>query len=82
MKANLLCSPLVLIFAGTACLTAYDPAPSMHHARKGHYSAVLSDGRVVVLGGHGTGFRSLNTAEVYDSQTNEWHYIYRLVLQL
>lgn len=72
MKANLLGYSLVLILAGTACLTAYDPAPSMHHARMGHYSTTLSDGRVVVFGGHGTGFTALNTIEVYDPETNTW----------
>jgi hypothetical protein len=40
--------------------------PGMNINRMGHFSFVLPDGRVVLAGGRGTGFVSLNTADVYD----------------
>jgi len=38
----------------------------MHVNRMGHYTALLPDGQAVLFGGHGTGFVSLNTSELYD----------------
>jgi hypothetical protein len=32
----------------------------------GHHSVVLADGRVVLIGGHGTGFTSLATADIWN----------------
>jgi hypothetical protein len=37
--------------------------------RMGHFSFVLPDGRLVLAGGRGTGFTSLNTADVFDPAT-------------
>jgi hypothetical protein len=41
--------------------------PKMNTNRMGHYSMALPNGNVVLIGGHGTGFVSLNTAEIYDT---------------
>lgn len=42
----------------------YQVGPEMNYNRMGHHVTVLSDGTIVVFGGHGTGFTSLNTAEL------------------
>ncbi len=44
--------------------------PNLNAARQGHQVAKLPDGKVMVFGGHGPGFVSLGTAEVYDPATN------------
>ncbi|MBI5206186.1 MAG: carboxypeptidase regulatory-like domain-containing protein [Candidatus Firestonebacteria bacterium] len=44
--------------------------PNMNIARMGHFSRTLPDGRVILFGGHGTGFVSLNTAEEWNPNTN------------
>jgi hypothetical protein len=40
--------------------------PDLNTARYGHHSAAIGDGRLVVFGGHGNGFVSLGSAEVWD----------------
>lgn len=40
--------------------------PFMNTARMGHWSAVIPDGRLVVFGGHGDGFTSLDSAEIWN----------------
>lgn len=40
--------------------------PPLPQARMGHNVATLPDGRVALFGGHGTGFKSLATAEIWD----------------
>jgi hypothetical protein len=49
---------------------SYQAGPNMNMNRMGQYSLVLPSGNVVVLGGHGTNFVSLNTADVYSPTTN------------
>lgn len=44
----------------------------MNVTRYGHASVSLPDGKVLVIGGHTQGFQITSTAEIYDSQTNEW----------
>lgn len=44
--------------------------PSMKTARMGFWQASLSDGRVSAFGGHGKGFVSLKTADVWSPSTN------------
>lgn len=39
--------------------------PAMKVNRTGHYCATLADGRVILFGGHGTGFVSLSSAEIF-----------------
>lgn len=70
---------LVLVIAGMySAARAADSdwtleyGPNMTTARMGHGSAVLPDGRVVLFGGHGTGFVSLNTAEVWSPATDSF----------
>ena len=48
------------------------PGPNMNVARMGQNSASLDDGRVILFGGRGTGFISLDSAESYDLQTNSF----------
>jgi hypothetical protein len=48
----------------------FSQGPSLFDARVGDNGLVLNDGRVLILGGHGTGFVKLNTAEIWDPTTN------------
>jgi hypothetical protein len=41
----------------------------LNHARAGHTATLLSDGRVLVTGGVGTGFLASDTAELYNPAT-------------
>jgi uncharacterized protein YjdB len=61
----------------TATAELYDPAAntwapvaSMSHARLGHTATLLSDGRVLVVGG--TNAIDLLAAEIYDPVSNTW----------
>lgn len=49
---------------------AYE-GPALKTARQGHHAAVLPNGRVMMFGGHGPGFKSLMTAEVLDPGTGQ-----------
>lgn len=49
--------------------TEFDAGPTLATARMGHHAARLPDGRILLLGGHGTGFRALATAELWDPVT-------------
>jgi hypothetical protein len=51
----------------------FTPGPSLNHARISANLATLPDGRVIVFGGHGTGFVSLNTAETWQPGTSAWN---------
>jgi len=44
--------------------------PNMTVARMGHSSINLADGRIILLGGHGTGFTSLGTADLWTPATH------------
>lgn len=44
----------------------------MNAARMGHFIAELADGRVVVFGGHGAGFASLNSIEIWTPASNRF----------
>ena len=46
------------------------PGPNMKVARMGHSITELPDGRVVVFGGHGEGFVSLNSIEIWRPDTD------------
>jgi hypothetical protein len=48
----------------------YSQGPVLNDARTGATGGVLSDGRVVIIGGHGTGFVKLNTAEIWNPSTS------------
>jgi len=47
----------------------FQKGPDMNVARMAHNAATLPDGRVAVFGGHGTGFISLSTAEIFSPTT-------------
>ena len=49
----------------TAAVTSLRAGPEMKTARMGHYIQGLADGGVVVLGGHGSEFVSLNSVELW-----------------
>ena len=51
--------------ADASYVVSFQPGPSMNSARMGHNAAVLSDGRVALFGGHGEGFVSLDSAEIW-----------------
>lgn len=44
------------------------PGPTLNEPRMGHTIATLPDGRVILFGGHGTGFKALASAEVWNPQ--------------
>ena len=46
--------------------------PNMKSARQNHRTVTLPDGRAVLFGGHGTGFKSLNTVEIWTPATNRF----------
>ena len=46
--------------------------PPLAGARWGHTATLLSDGRVVIIGGQEKPSKSLNTVEIYDSTSNTW----------
>ncbi|MEW6364748.1 MAG: kelch repeat-containing protein [Acidobacteriota bacterium] len=46
--------------------------PNMKSPRMRHLTVTLPDGRVALFGGHGTGFKSLNTAEIWTPATNRF----------
>jgi Secretion system C-terminal sorting domain len=49
---------------------SFQTGPAMNTNRMGQFSMVLPNGNVVLLGGHGTSFVSLNTAEIYSPTLN------------
>jgi hypothetical protein len=49
---------------------AYNQGPKLFDARVGDNGVLLSDGRALILGGHGTGFVRLNSAEIWNPSTN------------
>lgn len=46
--------------------------PPMNVPRYGHASVSLSNGHVLVVGGHTQGFLTTSTAEIYDPQNETW----------
>lgn len=52
--------------------TSMRPGPGLTQARMSHSVTRLPDGRVIVLGGHGPGFESLSSAEIYSPTDNAW----------
>ena len=48
----------------------YSQGPNLNDARVGDNGVLLNDGRVLILGGHGTGFVKLNSAEIWSPATN------------
>ena len=57
----------------------YDPASgtwtetgSLATARRGHTATLLSDGKVLVAAGQGTGITALTSAELYDPASETW----------
>ena len=58
--------------ASAAPSGAWSPAEPMGSLRTAHTATRLLDGRVLVVGGTGTDYGSLSTAEVYDPATGQW----------
>ncbi len=50
----------------------YQQGPPMNEARMAHFQVSLSNDKVIVIGGHGTGFVALNTAEIFDVSSNSF----------
>lgn len=46
--------------------------PDMNMARMNHWGYTLSDGRVVLFGGHGDNFSSLSSAEIWSPSSNSF----------
>jgi len=64
----------ILFFASGAgsqtTIVQYRSGPKMNNNRMGHYSMVLPGGNVALVGGHGSGFVSLNTVDIYNPTSN------------
>ena len=67
MKRFLIFASIILLMAVPYNLFAqFQQGPAMNLARMAHYQVLLDDGSIWVVGGHGTGFVALNSAEIYD----------------
>ncbi len=60
---------LVANFVQAPAVALFEAGPNMNTARMGHNAVTLPDGRVALFGGHGTGFVSLSSAELWSSST-------------
>jgi len=65
---GILASPMVASVMSSSA--SFKDGPLMATPRQGHMSITLEDGRVVVFGGHGNNFVALNSAEIWNPQTN------------
>jgi hypothetical protein len=52
--------------------TQFVSGPTLSSARMGHHGVTLPDGRIVLFGGHGMQFKSLNTAEVWSEGAEDF----------
>lgn len=57
------CAVLGVTLSGRGAALTTAPGPDLVAARMAHYSAAMSDGTVMLVGGHGTGFASMSTVE-------------------
>ncbi|MCW8850900.1 MAG: T9SS type A sorting domain-containing protein [Melioribacteraceae bacterium] len=53
-------------------LAQFQSGSSMNQARMSHYQVLLNNGEIWVVGGHGTGFKALNTSELFDINTEQF----------
>lgn len=71
--ARLMCVLAICTMPITQAFSAdeaiFEPGPAMNVARMGHSAVTLSDGRMALFGGHGSGFSSLRTAEIWSPET-------------
>ncbi|MHB9008712.1 MAG: right-handed parallel beta-helix repeat-containing protein [Limisphaerales bacterium] len=63
---------LTLTYTPKAAGPEFQPGPLLSEARMAHHLVTLPDGRVVVFGGHGTGFRSLQSAAIWSESTGSF----------
>lgn len=69
LTIGLLVASIILQGQGFNLLTQ---PTNMHVARYGHSAIHMPNGKVMVIGGHTTGFLLTNTAEIYDPTTDTW----------
>ena len=50
----------------------YEDGPNMNEARMAHFQVLLANGNVLTLGGHGTGFVALSSAEIFNLNANSF----------
>jgi len=67
--------------AGNGSLGSFSSVASMATARRQHTATLLSDGRVLVVGGVTTNGNTLNSAEIYDPTQNTWTTVASMVAQ-
>ncbi len=60
---------LPLTFYGQS-VTIFYPGTDMNLNRMNQLHTIINDNKVLLIGGHGTDFVSLNTAEIFDTQLN------------
>ena len=61
---------VVFAWPATAYTAALETGPMMSVPRMGHYIVELPDGRVALLGGHGTGFVALDSLDLWSPANN------------
>jgi len=71
LKTVLLCVMATVVTAQTM-MPEFQSGPSMNINRMGHLAALLNDNTLVLIGGHGTGFASLATAEIFNPVTGQF----------
>jgi hypothetical protein len=75
LRANLIMAGAAfvwLIGVASGEAASMDAGPQMSTARMNHYAVPLPDGRVALLGGHGTGFVSLNSIDIWNPASNSF----------
>ena len=81
--APLLSLPIVIVLAALLILTTFNPSPvfaapgwnsvgDLNVARKLHTTTLLSDGRILAVGGISNSGNTLFSAELYDPSTGRW----------
>ncbi|MDR3625306.1 MAG: T9SS type A sorting domain-containing protein [Ignavibacteriaceae bacterium] len=72
-KAGILFSIYIILSSVSFSQTSiFQSGPEMNTKRMGQFSFTLPNGNVVLIGGHGTNFVSLNTAEIYNPTLNKF----------
>ena len=72
IKSKICLFNLLLIIAPLNISAQFQVGPSMNQSRMSHYQVTISSGDIWLVGGHGTGFKALNTSEIFDVNTGQF----------